>query len=180
MSTAETIVIQCAACQQKYRRHAHQIGQIETCQKCGYQFLAIDPSAAIPLEVDDSIASRKRGSESRPAIERPVMSRESEFRLEGKRPAGLINTQMRLASSPTALQAWLVVALLIVIAAAGFAPRSQARTKWEYKIESPSDTAFETTLALYGADGWEVVSARRASDISTKNFKYELIMKRPR
>jgi hypothetical protein len=55
MSTVDTIVIQCAACKQKNRWHTSQIGQIATCQTCGYQFLAIDPSAAIPPEFDDSI-----------------------------------------------------------------------------------------------------------------------------
>ena len=56
-----------------------------------------------------------------------------------------------------------------------------SRTQWEYKIESPSDRVFETEVDRLGADGWELVTARRvAADDGGPGAKYELIFKRPR
>ena len=54
-------------------------------------------------------------------------------------------------------------------------------THWEYKVESPSDRTFETEVDRLGADGWELVTARRvAPDDGGPGAKYELIFKRPR
>lgn len=51
------------------------------------------------------------------------------------------------------------------------------RQKWEYRVVSVPDAQFETMMNAFGADGWDVVSARRASD-GTATFSYELILKR--
>lgn len=40
---------------------------------------------------------------------------------------------------------------------------------WSYKVVTPSDAKLTETLNQLGAEGWEVVSARRASDGSTIN-----------
>jgi hypothetical protein len=55
-----------------------------------------------------------------------------------------------------------------------------AHPRWEYMIASPSDAAFSTEMSKLGDDGWEMVSARRASDGGeyTKKFSYEVILKR--
>jgi hypothetical protein len=54
-------------------------------------------------------------------------------------------------------------------------------TRWEYKIEAPSDRVFETEIDRLGADGWELVTARRvAPDDGGPGAKYELIFKRLR
>ncbi|HEY4259440.1 MAG TPA: hypothetical protein VGM98_04745 [Schlesneria sp.] len=159
---------------------ASQVGQMATCQKCKYAFVASNPDIAIPPEFDDSIPVAKRGPTPAPVpIEKPVISRETELRLEGKRLASEISATKRVAAGPTEFQGWLVITLLIIVAAAGFIPKPQGTTKWEYRIESPSD--FETTSSFnsYGQDGWEIVSARRAIDSITNKANYEIIMKRP-
>lgn len=54
--------------------------------------------------------------------------------------------------------------------------------RWEYKVESPSDRVFETEVDRMGAEGWELVTARRVApdDGGGPGAKYELIFKRPR
>ena len=51
---------------------------------------------------------------------------------------------------------------------------------WEYRILSVSDTLFDETMGALGGDGWELVTARRASNGSsyTPVFSYECIFKR--
>jgi hypothetical protein len=55
--------------------------------------------------------------------------------------------------------------------------------KWEYRIESIPDISFDSEINRLGAQGWEMVFARRASsgsDLSEKpTFSYEIIFKRP-
>jgi len=57
--------------------------------------------------------------------------------------------------------------------------------KWEYKIEAVNDLTFNTDINKLGAEGWELVFARRASsgpaDATAKpEFSYEMIFKRRR
>lgn len=51
--------------------------------------------------------------------------------------------------------------------------------QWEYMIDSIPDSIFTTIMNLHGEDGWELVFARRASNIDD-SFSYEVIFKRPR
>ena len=53
---------------------------------------------------------------------------------------------------------------------------SRKPREWEYRIEAPDDYAFDTKMAQYGRDGWELVAARRAS--SGGSMAYEMIFKR--
>jgi hypothetical protein len=84
--------------------------------------------------------------------------------------------------SPSRSHARIIIALLIVILLAellGVTSTKSAATRWEYTIESPSDSVFRTRLAELGGAGWELIFARRA----TSDFEgpsYEMIFKRPR
>lgn len=49
--------------------------------------------------------------------------------------------------------------------------------RWEYDVVSIPDGAWNTKAQQLGNDGWEIVSARRASD-AEDNFAYECIVKR--
>lgn len=51
---------------------------------------------------------------------------------------------------------------------------------WEYTIESPSDLQIEEELDRLGAEGWELVAARRATSSISDNVSYEMIFKRRR
>lgn len=53
-----------------------------------------------------------------------------------------------------------------------------ARVRWEYRVETPSDAVLTAELAALGAEGWEIVAARRSIDI-LGNPNYEFILKRP-
>ena len=82
--------------------------------------------------------------------------------------------------------AWVLVFLLALIGLVGYSiflpdpqPEPAGVTNWEYCIESPSDFLLTATLNSLGADGWEMVSARRAVDSETNIASYEMIFKRP-
>lgn len=53
-------------------------------------------------------------------------------------------------------------------------------TTWEYKITAVPDGNFSEEMNKLGKEGWELVTARRASDGLTGNptFSYEMILKR--
>ena len=63
-----------------------------------------------------------------------------------------------------------------------FAIFGMPRTKWEYGVVAVKDEEFDKDMGKLGEAGWEVVSARRASDGNTDSpkFSYEFIIKRPR
>jgi len=70
--------------------------------------------------------------------------------------------------------------LLLLLASIGsvFVHRAVPET-WQYTIAVPKDTELITVVNRMGADGWELVSARRASDGSTPpNMSYEMIFKK--
>lgn len=48
---------------------------------------------------------------------------------------------------------------------------------WEYRIESVDDLGWESNMSAIGADGWELVFARRAQG-SDERMMYETIFKR--
>lgn len=70
-----------------------------------------------------------------------------------------------------------IIVLLLIASGAPFFSLLKPTEKWEYRIESPSDYTIKTMMDIYGADGWELVTARRASD-GSKTMSYECIMKR--
>ena len=88
------------------------------------------------------------------------------------------------AHGPTRAQAMVTIILLLVLLLvfATWALGLWPVQKWEYRIESPSDAKFEATMNMLGNDGWELVSARRATSGSgyLQTASYEMILKRPR
>lgn len=75
---------------------------------------------------------------------------------------------------------WFVVVLMLVNVIFTMQNAAELRkastAKWEYRILSPSDQTLIPTLNEIGAEGWEVVEARRAMTDGTAS--YEIIMKR--
>ena len=59
--------------------------------------------------------------------------------------------------------------------------KPQTEPKWEYAIQKVPDTSFVETMNRAGIDGWEMVSARRASDapmVQNPVYYYEVIFRR--
>jgi hypothetical protein len=68
--------------------------------------------------------------------------------------------------------------LLIVLASQSFLNRQLPET-WQYMIAAPKDTELKAVVDRLGADGWELILARRASDGSTPaTMSYEMIFKK--
>ena len=84
------------------------------------------------------------------------------------------------ASKHAYVQAAVVLlCLLLSVEILGFAISMSKTTKWEYKLESPSDSNFESAVDRMGDQGWELVFARRATS-SFGIAGYEMIFKRPK
>jgi len=77
-----------------------------------------------------------------------------------------------------------VVALLVILTLLVGWQVLKPYPKWEYKIESVSDYSFSISIDNLGRDGWELVTARRATSSATPGstekpeVSYEMIFKR--
>ncbi len=93
---------------------------------------------------------------------------------------GFIN-KLRSLNVPAAVNSLLLLGILITTTLGAVAPKKPAAVQWEYKIEAIDDSAFDSLMRIFGEQGWEVASARRATSgegDSTKGL-YEVIFKRP-
>jgi len=73
-----------------------------------------------------------------------------------------------------------LIATLLLFQVVTWVSDHASTPQWEYKVESLSDRAFETEVDRLGAEGWELVAARRVAPDEGPGAKYELIFKRPR
>ena len=84
---------------------------------------------------------------------------------------------------PTRTQATILIALasLLLVGLAGWTRIPHPPQRWVYKIEAPGDDEFAPVMDSLGRQGWELVSARRAtsSSSSSQSASYEMIFKRP-
>lgn len=87
-------------------------------------------------------------------------------------------TDQAFSGRPSSAPAWIAAICLVMIAALLFANQFVPQ-KWEYMIVSPEDAEFTKAMDRLGADGWELVSARRATSGSGGDASYEMILKRP-
>ena len=72
------------------------------------------------------------------------------------------------------------VLLVIVALLLGYIAFKPTPHRWQYKIEGIEDQQFSQKMQTLGAEGWELVFARRASSgEESPTFVYEVIFKRP-
>ena len=85
----------------------------------------------------------------------------------------------RAVSARLSAIALLLVLILLVLGGQMFLNRALPE-QWQYTIAAPKDEELKTALDKLGAAGWELVSARRASDGDSRNPKmsYEMIFKK--
>jgi hypothetical protein len=86
----------------------------------------------------------------------------------------------RKSTTPSRNQTDVIIILLAAIfLLSGWTAFSQ-RTTWEYKIVAPSDLTIDTRINALGKDGWELVSARRATSSlgGESTAAYEMIFRR--
>jgi hypothetical protein len=78
----------------------------------------------------------------------------------------------------TKTQANIIIILLLIAIGAPFLRMLKPVPKWEYKIEAPMDAMFDTLMNSEGRQGWDLVTARRAT--GALGASYECIFKRPK
>jgi hypothetical protein len=108
------------------------------------------------------------------STDQPIMS-------EVKSRSGELFTNPN-GQSLSKLQGNIIIGLLVIALALALWNTFRPNTKWEYKIEAVPDLTFERSMIALGDDGWELVSARRASsgEGTLTKFSYEIIFKRPK
>jgi hypothetical protein len=86
-------------------------------------------------------------------------------------------------AQPSRLPSFLIFLLLLaVVALLAYDRFGPARVlQWQYTIIAPDDAMFDQEMNKLGRDGWELVSARRATSGSgyTSSAAYEVILKKP-
>ena len=81
---------------------------------------------------------------------------------------------------PKSLAVAQLLLLTVLVALVAYSQFKQPRrATFEYDVVSIPDAAWKTQGSDLGADGWDMVSCRRASDEANK-FGYECIVKRRR
>lgn len=75
-------------------------------------------------------------------------------------------------------QGFIIIVLLILASGFTLFEKIKPVEQWEYLIESPSDLMFNYTMDRLGKEGWELVTARRATG-GYDDAQYECIFKRP-
>jgi len=76
---------------------------------------------------------------------------------------------------------WIIILLICILSVLVFSLFNSFsnQAKWEYKLESPEDYTFEKEMNELGDEGWELVSARRATvSYGSRDAFYEIILKR--
>ncbi|OAI43469.1 hypothetical protein AYO41_00235 [Verrucomicrobia bacterium SCGC AG-212-E04] len=73
---------------------------------------------------------------------------------------------------------WILLSALLAVVLF-WAATANWRARWVYRVVVPLDAGFEEQLNKYGADGWEIISVRRAAEPG-KPLAYEIVMKRRR
>lgn len=72
-----------------------------------------------------------------------------------------------------------LVSLLLGIQSINLILNSAVSQRWEYDIVSPDDSEVVEELNLLGAQGWDIVTARRAIGYNNKS-SYEMLIRRAR
>ncbi len=100
--------------------------------------------------------------------------------METTHEAAALSPERQRPSATWPIIAVLLLALVVLFSGMSVLRKAPAQ-HWEYMVTAPHDSTLITSLNSLGAEGWEVVSARRASDGSSYSptFAYEVILKRP-
>ena len=104
---------------------------------------------------------------------------EFQERARGQEQQGIPQTLSDVSQWMSRNQGTVIIVMLLIVIGAQFFSQVKPTVRWEYMLESPSDYSFTKTMNNYGEQGWELVSARRASD-SSSSMSYECIFKRPK
>ena len=169
----------CHNCSHSQKAADQHIGKTAKCKRCGSKNkIVADPEASyVPPAI--------------PIVETPTTEENSGFdNVDIKTTTGALKS----ATRSKGFLDYLIASILGLLLINGFAitgmlasqifgvaepATKSALTEWEYKIDAPYDETFESSMNIMGRQGWELVSARRATS-KYGSPKYEMIFKRPK
>lgn len=164
------IAIHCPKCLRKYDVTPDFIGKLVVCSAngCGLRFEAAMPD---PSDVEEPIR-REPNRQSSSVLARPI----------DPQAVRLVDhsfdaTKKQLVIISTLLSIMLLLQLISTLWMSRTPPA--LLPQWEYRVVAPSDGMFDTEMNRLGKEGWEVISARRATAAGDSNLvSYEVILKR--
>ena len=97
----------------------------------------------------------------------------------GEAPMAVIRSESQAVSARLSVIVLLLVLILLVLSGQMFLNRALPE-QWQYAVAAPKDEELKAVTDKLGADGWELVFARRASDGASTNptMSYEMIFKK--
>jgi hypothetical protein len=160
-------MVECPHCSRRIRAPENRAGKSAKCPGCKAA-IEIPSLAPEPVLAPDFFETSDEPELPSDSISTPGPQRETSI----ARPEELANRNL-LFRAMTVLGA-----LALLGAMAVFASQLVRGPQWEYKIVSPEDYAFVIEMNDLGQEGWEVVSARRATNGEYSSPSYECILKR--
>ena len=158
--TMDTFDAQCTNCNAILAAPVSYLGKSVTCTSCATQFVAQPTTATVPSPSTKTLPTPKIEEKN----EREGVSGAEINSSDGK------IVDLKVKDIPTLWKMALTFGAITIILNFVWG------TKWEYKIEAPTDAYFEEEMDGYGGAGWELVSSRRAQ--SDDSVSYECIFKR--
>ncbi len=152
------IAIRCPHCGEEMSAPDTAVGMRLRCRSCQQPFIAQAPGAPTPPPAP---APARAQPPSRPQANRP------------EPPRGLWKAVPVLLLTATIVLCLNLVLSFFTMMGASRSPQ------WEYRRVVIREAGFDDEMNRHGHDGWELASARRASD-GIGVFSYEVIMKRRR
>lgn len=186
-----TVSIECSNCGTKLRVPAAAVGRTGRCNNCDAKFTIVMPTAEVPdappkpstedfdvddfLAIDQDIQARLSSVSSPPDL--PPRRPRGPSAIPSTTSTSAAGNQNNGPRTVTSTQGIIIIGLLVIGFGWQVLRPAVYGAKWEYRIASPSDDAFETEIQKLGDEGWELVTARRATSASDSPT-YEMIFKR--
>lgn len=190
-----TLVAECPNCGRKLNVPESVAGKRGRCPKCGaiVDIPSLPEEAGFPhLDLDEEDASpgnfppNPSGSNGTAANQQGIAAPPippaptSPGKAANQTPVAPATPAVKATPNGiTTTQGYIIIVLVLIGLGAPVFGSLRPTPKWDYRIESPSDKLFESEIKRLGDEGWELVTARRAtSDYSGPS--YEMIFKRPK
>ena len=201
LTGAYTVKFKCPKCGLKLSESLENAGRQDACPECGQGFVVpgaeeLERQRKAEAKLAEEKAAQKQSEAQKRARQKEQMlfekaeakaakvrEREQAIQLQREQREQMDRAKeiiKKQASSqiPNVLLLSFISLLLAAILGVQVVSVFQRRNAWEYMISAPSDINLQDSLDTFGENGWELVTARRATSSRSNEFSYECIFKR--